>query len=234
MWYFLFIYFFSAVSLAQDFQPQFRWQGVRVAENHEKPAEAESPARVIDSIESGIRVDDIIEPPAAYRYSSFSKRDPFAYPDRELFADDEFTTNKLQHYNISSLKLVGIWRLENGISRALILTPTSEGVVVTIGDPVGHNNGEVLEIGRQKIIVREYILTPDGTRQFNDTEMLLEKFIVNDLIDEEEDESTELSDTSLDKAVDKAVNKAVSSVVKDAIESGKISGAAADTSNTSK
>ena len=130
----------------------------------------------IKTIETSIKIDDIIEPPASYRYSSFNKRDPFAYPDRDELMDDEFVVSKLQRHDVASLKLVGVWRLSTGISKALIITPTGEGVVAVIGDPVGQNNGEVMEIGKDKIIVREYLMTPDGTHQFNDIDMFLEEF----------------------------------------------------------
>ena len=90
--------------------------------------------------------------------------------------DDNFVVSKLQHHDISSLKLVGVWRLSTGVSKALILTPTGEGVVAVIGDPVGQNNGEIMEIGKNKIIIREYLMTPDGTRQFNDIDMFLEDY----------------------------------------------------------
>ena len=133
----------------------------------------------IETLETSIQIDDIIEPPASYRYSSFNKRDPFAYPDREELMDDEFVVSKLQRHDVSSLKLVGVWRLSTGISKALILIPTGEGVVAVIGDPVGQNNGEVMEIGRNKIIIREYLMTPDGTRQFNDIDMFLEDYFDN-------------------------------------------------------
>ena len=184
-----------------DFNPQFRWhqEGITVAENHEKVAtennknatknnegdenqqqegatEGGGVDKIIEALETSIQIDDIIEPPASYRYSSFNKRDPFSYPDREELVDDEFVVSKLQRYDVSSLKLVGVWRLSTGVAKALILTPTGEGVVAVMGDPVGQNNGEVMEIGRNKIIIREYLMTPDGTRQFNDIDMFLENY----------------------------------------------------------
>jgi len=147
-------------------------------ENQQQEGATESGGvdKIIEALETSIQIDDIIEPPASYRYSSFNKRDPFSYPDREELVDDEFVVSKLQRYDVSSLKLVGVWRLSTGVAKALILTPTGEGVVAVMGDPVGQNNGEVMEIGRNKIIIREYLMTPDGTRQFNDIDMFLENY----------------------------------------------------------
>lgn len=180
-------------------------QGITVADNHEKMAaennqdttknnedniekdkeasqkQAGTPEgggvdKIIETLETSIQIDDIIEPPASYRYSSFNKRDPFSYPDPEELMDEDFVVSKLQRYDVASLKLVGVWRLSTGVAKALIITPTGEGVVAVMGDPVGQNNGEVMEIGRNKIIIREYLMTPDGTRQFNDIDMFLENY----------------------------------------------------------
>lgn len=130
---------------------------------------------VIDKLEAGVRIDDIVEPTAGYHYSSFSKKDPFSYPTDDNLADDEFISSRLQKFDVTSLQVVGIWKLSTGISRALVLTPDNEGIVVSVGSSIGKNNGEVLDIARRKIVVREYTITPDGTRQFNDITMPIAK-----------------------------------------------------------
>ena len=129
---------------------------------------------IIQNIEDSISIEDIVEPPVGYRYSSFYKRDPFSYPTRED-VDEEIIVNKLQLYDVSSLDVVGIWWLASGIAKALILTPPGEGIVVTIGDYVGNNNGEVINITDNKVVIREYQMSVDGTRQFSDIEMPLDE-----------------------------------------------------------
>ena len=145
-----------------------------------KKIDSESPPasdikNVLSSISNDIIVEDILEPESGYRYSSFSKKDPFAYPRGEITRASE-STSVLEEYSVSSLRLIGIWWLSSGESKGLILTPESEGIVVTIGDSVGNKKGKVLEVGRNKLIIREYILSPDGTRQFSDLEMYLQDF----------------------------------------------------------
>ena len=130
---------------------------------------------VIDKLEAGVRIDDIVEPTAGYHYSSFSKKDPFSYPTTDSLSDDDFISSRLQKFDVTSLQVVGIWKLSTGISRALVLTPDNEGIVVSVGSSIGKNNGEVLDIARRKIVVREYTITPDGTRQFNDINMPIAK-----------------------------------------------------------
>ena len=230
----------SSTSLfaAPEFSPQFRWgqEGITVADNHDQSNTAnnetsgasaaqqnkqdnasqeeitdDSVDKTIKTLEESIQIDDIIEPAASYRYSSFSKRDPFSYPNREEMEDDNFVISKLQHHDISSLKLVGVWRLSTGISKALILTPTGEGVVAIPGDPVGQNNGEIMEIGKNKIIIREYLMTPDGTRQFNDIDMFLEDYFDTGMSQENKGlEDISAKETSLEEELNKLLgNKAL-------------------------
>ena len=144
-------------------------------EAEENESLSDSVQNVIDKLESGVRIDDIVEPTAGYHYSSFSKKDPFSYPTTDNVSDDEFISSRLQKFDVNSLQVVGIWKLSTGISRALVLTPDNEGIVVSVGSSIGQNNGEVLDIARNKIIVREYTITPDGTRQFDDITMNIAK-----------------------------------------------------------
>ena len=188
----------SAVANADDFVPQVRWKS-GLAQNHtqnqtnttdaeNKPEETKEEVNsdvsikdsasesdvIIQSIEDSISIEDIVEPPMGYRYSSFYKRDPFSYPTREE-VDEEIIVNKLQLYDVSSLDVVGIWWLASGVAKALILTPPGEGIVVAIGDYVGNNSGEVINITDNKVVIREYQMSVDGTRQFSDIEMPLDE-----------------------------------------------------------
>ncbi len=251
----------SSSSASPDFSPQFRWnqEGITVADNHEqtntqnnqaveqsspqenKNAGADKSAstdkdassdKTIEILESSIQIDDIIEPSASYRYSSFNKRDPFAYPDREEIFDDEFAISKLQHHDVSSLKLVGVWRLSTGISKALILTPAGEGVVAVIGDPIGQNNGEVMEIGRNKIIIREFLMTTDGTRQFNDMDMFLEDYFEPSSVGGLEVISGSDSDTPLEEELNRLLREEAPSAAQPAQAPVSVSDAPATTLNT--
>lgn len=179
---------------------------VEIQDSKQENTTDDSIDKTIETLETGIQIDDIIEPPASYRYSSFSKRDPFSYPDREEMDDDSFVVSKLQHHDISSLKLVGVWRLSTGVSKALILTPKGEGVVAVIGDPVGQNNGEIMEIGKNKIIIREYLMTPDGTRQFNDIDMFLEDYFDTGTSAATGLETISDEETSLEEELNKLLN----------------------------
>ncbi|MDE3268799.1 MAG: pilus assembly protein PilP [Pseudomonadota bacterium] len=157
---------------------------------------------IIQGIEDGISIEDIIEPPMSYRYSSFYKRDPFSYPKREE-VDEEIIVNKLQLYDVSSLDVVGIWWLSTGVAKALIITPPGEGIIVSVGDYVGNNNGEVINITDNNVVIREYQMSPDGTRQFSDSVIPLDESF--DTGNTNLKEKSSASDTSIEADLKKAI-----------------------------
>ncbi|MBP6217420.1 MAG: pilus assembly protein PilP [Oligoflexales bacterium] len=91
-----------------------------------------------------------------------------------MIASEEISiVSLLQKYSLEKLNVVGVWRLENGKSKALIMTPKDEGVVVTTGDSLGRRGGKIVKIDDDKVIVREFSLASDGTRQFEDQQIWL-------------------------------------------------------------
>lgn len=144
---------------------------------------------VANEITKGVRVEDILEPPADYRYASFGKQDPFIPP---MMPENHLTGEKakapgtleipivsaLQRYALDSLSIVGIWQLSNGDRKAMVLTPAGEasgtqGVIVRSGDPIGNRGGRILAIGGDFLVAREFFLAPDGTRQYEDRRLLM-------------------------------------------------------------
>lgn len=150
---------------------------------------------VAEEITSGVRVEDIIEPPSDYRYAAFGKSDPFvppmvteeAQPEPEPAGALEIPiVSPLQRYPVYQLKIVGIWRLTSGERKAMIMTPpdqigTGAGVIVKTGDPIGDHGGKILGIGEDYMTIREFTLAADGTRQFEDHQMWMGKRSIEDL-----------------------------------------------------
>jgi hypothetical protein len=149
---------------------------------------------VAQEVTKGIRVEDIVEPPSDYRYAAFGKPDPFVPP--LLAADDIAAPEALEIPILSPLQrcglndmatsLVGIWQMPSGERKAMIMVPNAcyppttgngrnpnVGVVIRTGDPIGNRGGKVLGIGRDYLIVREFTLAPDGTRQYDDRQIYL-------------------------------------------------------------
>lgn len=131
---------------------------------------------VAKDVTSGIRVEDIVEPPVDYRYAAFGRTDPFVPPElsETKGGNDEVpVVSPLQEYPLNQLQLIGIWRMDSGEHKGLVMTPTGEGVVVKNGDPIGLKRGRIVEIQETLLKVREYVLAPDGTRQFEDLSLRL-------------------------------------------------------------
>lgn len=122
-----------------------------------------------EELTHGIRVEDIVEPNQDYRFAAFGKSDPFIPPPKRQDAADETPiVSPLQRYTLNELGVVGVWQLPTGLRKAMVMTPKKEGIVVQSGDPIGRRHGKVLGINDDGIVVREYVLAPDGTRQFED------------------------------------------------------------------
>lgn len=77
----------------------------------------------------------------------------------------------LQKYPLANLELKGVWQLDNGEKRAIVMTPNKEGIIVKASDPI--SAGKVLEINRDHLVVRQYRLREDGVREFADQNLYL-------------------------------------------------------------
>ncbi len=140
--------------------------------------------------DSGLKVNEIIEPTSEYTYASFGKPDPFSIPS-SLFASKDTdasiseagtgsvdlgpsskeitVTSPLQAYPISVLEVKGVWQTAEGEFRAVVLTPKKEGIVVKVGDPI--SSGKIIGIQRDSLQVRLYKLRKDGVREYDDTQI---------------------------------------------------------------
>jgi Tfp pilus assembly protein PilP len=131
---------------------------------------------VANEVTSGIRVEDIVEPPSQYRYAAFGKPDPFIPPMLTGYRSSSLEipiVSILQRYSTESLRVVGMWELASGERKVLIMTPKDEGIVSKIGDVVGTRGGKIIQIEEKSLKIREFTLAPDGTRQFEDSELFL-------------------------------------------------------------
>lgn len=126
-------------------------------------------------------VEIILDKEGHYTYSSYQLPNPFLPPmiEDHIAKVEIDVVSILQQFDVDSLNLVGTWKLDNGTSYALIVTPSQgkngkkEAVTVKVGDPAGINGGHIFEIKKDEVIIREFSLAPDGTRQFVDKNILL-------------------------------------------------------------
>lgn len=93
-----------------------------------------------------------------YSYNSKGKRDPFESFIYKTSAGEKkrkgsrFTT--LQELELSQLKLVGIV-LGTGNNRAMVEDPARKGYILKQGTRIGMNNGRVIKILKDSVIIRE-------------------------------------------------------------------------------
>jgi Tfp pilus assembly protein PilP len=141
------------------------------------------PAEKAADITDSVKVDEIVEPSSEYRYSSFGKPDPFRKPqvtssspmgqeekgNQTVSGAEIPIISPLQAYPLEDLDVKGVWVLGNGQTRAIIMTPKKEGIVVKEGDPIAA--GKVMNIERTKLVVRQYSVREDGVREFEDLEI---------------------------------------------------------------
>lgn len=92
---------------------------------------------------------------AEYAYEATGKRDPF-----RSFVLDEATRRAnhergpLEQFDLSQLTLVAVvWGTQR--PRALVTDPSGRGYVVQEGTPIGKNDGQVIRISDNTMLVRE-------------------------------------------------------------------------------
>lgn len=147
---------------------------------------------VAQEVTRGVRVEDIVEPPSEYRYAAFGRSDPFVPP--MVSTEDQLAqkadpleipiVSPLQRFGIDQLKVVGIWQVQSGERKAMVMTPDNvgQGIIIKAGDPIGNRGGKVLGIGDDFVTVREFMLAPDGTRQYEDQQLYMGKRDQDDVL----------------------------------------------------
>jgi len=112
-----------------------------------------------------------------YHYASMSEPNPFVPPllstlmARLIIPIDSI----LQKYSLTDLKVVGIWTLRDLETRAMIMTPDGQGVVVKPGSFIGRRGGQVAFIDQVSVGIREFSLASDGTRMYEDEQIYIEE-----------------------------------------------------------
>ncbi len=138
------------------------------------------PAR---DLTGGVRVEDIVEPSSDYQYSASRRRNPFL-PDvartrslgqRELSPNDVEIPiiNPLQSFELRQLAVIGVWEGSDHVWKALIQTPTNQGIETKLGDPAGNSGGRIMSISTDAVIVREFKVRTDGTREYHDVPLYM-------------------------------------------------------------
>jgi type IV pilus assembly protein PilP len=106
---------------------------------------------------------------ATYTYEKKGKRDPFE-PYRHGNSLREDTQGPLMAYELEQLSVVAVvWDTNN--PRALVADPRGDTHVVREGTPVGKNDGLVIHIGDNMVLVKETYVDFAGEMTTNDVEL---------------------------------------------------------------
>jgi len=116
-----------------------------------------------------------------YSYSSIGKRDPFRSYLSELAQENTFISpcpTPLGRYDIVQLKLVAvITGLEDPV--AMVEAPTGVGYTVRRGACIGKNGGVVAAVRSGEVVVSEWAVRADGSRDATQTVIHLPKADTN-------------------------------------------------------
>jgi type IV pilus assembly protein PilP len=106
-----------------------------------------------------------------YLYDPVGKRDPF----RSFILDrlkelDSASKGPLEQFDLSQLSVNGIvWQTSR--QRALILDPSGQGYIIEEGDAIGKNDGRVIAIDDNVVVVREAYVDFHGEKTTKEIEM---------------------------------------------------------------
>lgn len=105
-----------------------------------------------------------------FTYVAAGKRDPFRSFVLEHAKDRVHDRGPLEQFDLAQLSCAAVvWNTER--PRALILDPSGRGYVVSEGTSVGKNDGKVISIGDNTVVVRETYVDYLGERTEKDIQM---------------------------------------------------------------
>jgi type IV pilus assembly protein PilP len=106
-----------------------------------------------------------------YFYDPTGKRDPFrSFQFEDEGKQDKKSFGPLADFELGQLELSAvIWDAKN--PRALILDPGGRSYIVREGSQIGKNNGEVVQIGDNLVLVKETYVNFAGEQTSKDVEL---------------------------------------------------------------
>jgi len=107
----------------------------------------------------------------AYSYDATNKRDPFrSYVLEQAQRLSKHERGPLEQFDLSQLTLVAVvWDTDR--RRALVTDPSGRGYVVQEGTPIGKNDGQVIRISDNTLLVKETYVDYLGAATTKEIEM---------------------------------------------------------------
>ena len=115
------------------------------------------------------------EPVAKYAYDPAGRRDPFEpllLIKKPIVQSEPLTP--LQSYEIGQLRLIAVI-IGKGTPTAMVIAPDGKGYILKKGIKVGKNNGTVLAIHKDAVLVEEKYIDFSGEIRKNTQEIQLPK-----------------------------------------------------------
>ena len=106
-----------------------------------------------------------------YQYDPIGKRDPFrSFILDRLHEIDSAAKGPLEQFDLSQLSVNGIvWDAPR--QRALVVDPSGQGYIIEEGDAIGKNDGRVITIDDNAVVVREAYVDFHGEKTTKEIEM---------------------------------------------------------------
>jgi len=105
-----------------------------------------------------------------YTYDPTGKRDPFRSFILQTQEDDDDTGGPLEQFDLAQLQVVAVvWGTEK--ARALVSDPSGRGYIVREGTYMGKNDGRIVQIADNALIVKETYVDYFGETTSKDVTM---------------------------------------------------------------
>jgi type IV pilus assembly protein PilP len=130
------------------------------------PQKAPAPPPIAPAMAEGTDEDN-------YRYDPTGKPDPFrSFVKVFLTRQQESPATPLERFDLSQLRVTAvIWGTDK--PRALVNDPSGKGYIIGVGSPIGKNNGRVVGINDNLVLVKETYVDFRGQASTKDIQMRL-------------------------------------------------------------
>lgn len=112
-----------------------------------------------------------------FLYDATGLRDPFrsfTWEERSRRQLDEAMRGPLEQYDINQLSVLGVvWN--TGTARALVQDPAGKSYIIGEGTRIGKNDGRVIDIGDNEVVVKETYVDFLGNETTKDVEMRIRR-----------------------------------------------------------
>jgi type IV pilus assembly protein PilP len=111
-------------------------------------------------------------------YDPIGKRDPFRsfeWEQKASLLEDELR-GPLEQFDVGQLSIVGmVWKTKEGNARALVQGPSGKNYIVGEGTRIGKNEGTVIRIDDNLVVVKERYVDFLGEETTKDIEMRIRR-----------------------------------------------------------